>query len=149
MKCSVILTPVEKLTLEEMSIHHHCPLVRIRANTILLVAAGVSTLAISTQLVISRPSPYNWVKAWKKDGISGLLQKHGGGKRKRLPPAILKMAVQLAKEEHLTLVQIAQRLQEIFKEPLPCSLQTLRRELALEGILFRKKIGSYMKNEPF
>ncbi|MEM5372889.1 helix-turn-helix domain-containing protein, partial [Paraburkholderia azotifigens] len=60
MKCVVLLSEVEKLTLEQLSLNHRHRDIRNRAAGVLLVGNGMSAPRAATRLGVSVQSPYNW-----------------------------------------------------------------------------------------
>ncbi|MEM5372781.1 helix-turn-helix domain-containing protein, partial [Paraburkholderia azotifigens] len=60
MKCVVLLSEVEKLTLEQLSLNHRHRDIRNRAAGVLLVGNGMSAPLAATRLGVSVQSPYNW-----------------------------------------------------------------------------------------
>lgn len=138
MKCIALLTEAEKLTLEQLSLNHRHRDIRNRAAGVLLLGSGLSAPKVAARLGVSVPSPYNWVRAWSKSGVCGLLTGHGGGRPRALPDLMVAAAVQIAKAEPLTLALIAQRLEATFNEPLPCKLETLGMALKREGLSFKR-----------
>lgn len=111
MKCRLMLTDVEKLTLEQLSVNHRHRDIRTRAAVLSLIGNGVSAPKAAQRLGVSVQSPYNWVRAWLADGIVGLLGGHGGGRPRALSEAMVTTAAQVARAESLTLAQIAQRVE--------------------------------------
>jgi hypothetical protein len=47
-------------------------------------------------------------------------------------------ALEVARAEPLTLAQIAQRVQDVLGEPLPCRIETLGEALKREGFSFKR-----------
>lgn len=130
------LTDAERVTLEQLAQNYRHLSVRKRAAGIVLLDKGVSTHEVASRLRVHVSRPAVWGNAWIDRGICGLfvLKKRGSGRRRLLPASMLAQAVKIAKSDRLTLPQLAQRLQVICNEPLPCSLQVLRRALRSEGI---------------
>lgn len=105
----------------------------MRAQAIVFLSLGMSLSEVAGRLKVSTPSPSNWLDTWNRVGVCGLLTKHRRGRLSLLPDSMLEAAVQLAKAESLALREVVQRLQVIYNEPLPCSLQTQRMGLRREG----------------
>lgn len=131
------LTEPERLTLEQMASHHLDADARSRAQAIVFLARGMSIREVAGRLKVSIPSAYNWLDAWNRAGVCGLFSNYRRGSLSLLPDSMLGTAIQLAKAESLTLREVVQRLQVIYNEPLPCSLQTLRMGLRREGVLLK------------
>jgi len=66
---------------------------------------------------------------------------HNGGRPPALSDAMVATALEVARAEPLTLAQIAQRVQAILGEPLPCQIETLGEALKREG--FSSKRNRY------
>lgn len=145
MKCRLMLTDVEKLTLEQLSVNHRHRDIRTRAAVLALMGNGVSAPKAAQRLGVSVQSPYNWVRAWLADGIVGLLGGHGGGRPRALSEAMVTTAVQAASVESLTLAQIAQRVEAVHGE-LPCRIATLGMALKREGFTFKRNRFSLKKS---
>ncbi|RQU58764.1 helix-turn-helix domain-containing protein [Burkholderia cenocepacia] len=135
MKCTLTLSKVEKLTLEQLSANHRHRDIRTRAAALLLIDKGVSVPNTAERLGVSVQSPYNWMRTWQAKGIAGLLGGHLGGRPRALSEAIVTTATQAANAESLTLSQIAQQVEAIHGE-LPCRIATLGMTLKREGFTF-------------
>lgn len=145
MKCKLMLTDVEKQTLEQLGVNHRHRDIRTRAAVLALMSNGVSAPKAAQRLGVSVQSPYNWVRAWQADGIVGLLGGHGGGRPRALSEAMVTTAVQAASAESLTLTQIAQRVEASHGE-LPCRIATLGMALKREGFTFKRNRFSLKKS---
>ncbi|WP_157650263.1 helix-turn-helix domain-containing protein [Burkholderia ubonensis] len=92
-----MLTEVERLTLGQLSVNHRHRDIRTRAAVLLLMSGGLSAPKAAERLGVSVQSPYNWVRAWRVDGIAGLLGGHGGGRPRSLSEAMVTTAIQAAR----------------------------------------------------
>ncbi|WP_232444822.1 helix-turn-helix domain-containing protein [Burkholderia ubonensis] len=92
---------------------------------------------MAAKLGVSDQSIYNWARAWREQGVVGLLVGHKGGRSRALPDEMADAATQFAQAKPLTLGQIAQRLEATFNEPLPCRLETLSAALKRKGFSFK------------
>lgn len=138
MKCVLELSEVEALTLEQLSLNHRHRDIRNRAAGVLLLSNGLSAPKVATRLGVSVQSPYNWAEAWRKSGVCGLLTGHGGGRPRSLSEHMVKTAMQAAQAESLTLAQIAQHVQRVHEQALPCRLETLGEALKRNGFSFKR-----------
>ena len=99
MKCVVILTKVEELTLQHLSINHPYADMRVRAVGLLMLAGGkFRPAAIGERLGVSAQSVYNWAHIWRGQGIPGLLLRvgHKGGRPRVLSEEMVASAVDIA-----------------------------------------------------
>lgn len=147
MECKLVLTEVEKLTLEQLGVNHRHRDIRTRATVLVLMSNGLSPPKAAERVGVSVQSPYNWVRAWRADGIVGLLGDHGGARPRALSEMMVTTAVQAASAESLTLTQIAQRVEAIHVE-LPCRIATLGVVLKREGFTFKPNRFSLKKSSP-
>ncbi|KVU19956.1 transposase [Burkholderia ubonensis] len=138
MKCVVMLHEAEELTLQQLSINHRHRDFRTRAAGLLMLASKVRPAEVAAKLGASDQSIYNWARAWREQGVVGLLVGHKGGRPRALPDEMVDAAAQFAQAEPLTLGQIAQRLEATFNEPLPCRLETSSAALKRRGFSFKR-----------
>jgi len=138
MKCVVDLSEVEEITLQQLSIDHRHRDARTRAAGLLQLGRKVKPKVIAEQLGVSDQSLYNWSRAWREGGVCALMGGHNGGRPRALSEAMVATALEIARAEPLTLGQIAQRVQEIRGEALPCRIETLGEALKREGFSFKR-----------
>ncbi|KVO33158.1 transposase [Burkholderia ubonensis] len=138
MKCVVMLNEADDLTLQQLSINHRHRDFRTRAAGLLMLASKVRPAEVAAKLSVSDQSIYNWARAWREQGVVGLLVGHKGGWTRALPDEMADAAAQFAQAGPLTLGQIAQRLEATFNEPLPCRLETLSAALKRRGFSFKR-----------
>jgi NAD(P)-dependent dehydrogenase (short-subunit alcohol dehydrogenase family)/transposase len=124
-KCTVELTDVERRTLQQLSLKHRHRDFRIRATGLLLRARGLKVQDIARELEVSYQTLYDWAHVWREFGVGGLLVGHTGGRPLALPEAMLATAIKAASAESMTLGQIAQRIESVHGEPMPCRVETL------------------------
>ncbi|SAL54738.1 hypothetical protein AWB69_05841 [Caballeronia udeis] len=62
---------------------------------------------------------------------------HNGGRPRALSEAMFATALEVARAEPLTLAQIAQRVQDVLGESLPCGIETLGEALKRAGFSFK------------
>ena len=138
MKCVVELSEAEETTLQQLSINHKHRDTRTRAAGLLMLGRRIKPKVIAEQLSVSGQSVYNWSHAWRDSGVCGLMGGHNGGRPRALSDAMIATALDVARTESLTLAQIAQRVQAIHGEPLPCRIETLGEALKHEGFSFKR-----------
>lgn len=138
MKCAVNLTDAEEVTLQQLSLKHKHRDIRIRAAGVILVGRKMKPSDIALQLGVSGQSIYNWAHAWNNKGICGLLVGHKGGRPLALSDAMVMTATEAARAESMTLKQIAQHVETVHGEPLPCGLDTLLVALKRKGFSYKR-----------
>jgi len=146
MKCVVELSKAEEITLQQLSINHKHRDIRTRAAGLLMLGHKIKPKAVAGQLGVSGQSVYNWSHAWRDSGVCGLTGGHCGGRPLSLSDAMVATALEVARTEPLTLSQIAQRVQDIHGEPLPCRIETLGEALKRAGFSFKRNRYALKKN---
>jgi transposase len=146
MKCTVELTDVERHTLQQLSLNHRHRDFRIRATGLLLRARGLKVQDVARELEVSCQTVYNWAHAWREFGVCGLLVGHKGGRPLALPEAMLATAIKVAGAESMTLRQIAQRIESVHGEPMPCRVETLAVALKRAGFSCKRARYSLKKS---
>ena len=140
------LTEAECITFKEVAEHHRFPDFRRRALGMLALAKGHGFSLVAEILNVSPATPYNWLRAWKKQGLMGLLSGHQDGAPAKLTQALIDTAEQIACESPCTLAQIEQRLHEIHPEAPPFSLDRLSAHLKKRGLSFIRTRHTLKKN---
>jgi transposase len=97
-------------------------------------------------LDVSAQSIYNWSRLWEEQGLCGLLSGHGGGRPRALSEAMLATAMEVARTESMTLGQIANRIEALHGEPMPCVLEILSVAFRREGFSFKRNRFSLKKS---
>ena len=132
------LTDEELLTLEEMGRHHRLASFRLRARGVIALNAGFKPEQIAQILGKSLPSVYNWAKWWRGKGLVGLLNGRNGGRPATLTPEWSASAIDIARNEALTLAGIMQRLRERHPEMPDFSVGRLSIHLREHGMSFKR-----------
>ena len=140
------LSEPECLTLQELAEHHPYPDFRRRALGLLALAKGHSFPVVADILGVTLPTPYNWAKAWRNQGLVGLLNGHQGGAPTKLRSEWLDTAERIARESPCALAEIDRQLREIHPEAVKFSLDTLARHLKQRGLSFTRTRLSLKKN---
>lgn len=137
-RCVVELNEAEEVTLQQLSINHRHRDTRTRAAGLLLLGRKDKPKAIAGQLGVSDQSVYNWAHAWREGGVCALMGGHNGGRPRALSEVMVATALEVARAEPLTLAQIAQRVQDVLGESLPCRIETLGEALKRAGFSFKR-----------
>lgn len=145
MKCRVVLTEAERITLQQLAINHKHRDIRCRASGLLALANGQSAKAAAAQVGASHQSAYNWRDAWLSAGITGLLAGHKGGRPPALNQRWTDLAVVIAKAESLSLAGLAKRMEAEMDTNLPCTLETLGATLKAQGFSYKRARFSLKK----
>jgi transposase len=149
MKCVVRLSEAEETTLQQLSINHKHRDTRTRAAGLLMLGRRIKPKVIALQLGVSGQTVYNWSHTWRDSGVCGLMGGHNGGRPPALSDAMVAAALEVARAEPLTLAKIAQRVQAILGEPLPCQIETLGEALKREGFSFKRNRYALKKSGQF
>lgn len=140
------LTEAECITFQELADHHPYPDYRRRALGLLALAKGHPFPLVAEILGVTLPTPYNWLKAWNRHGLMGLLNGHQGGAPAKLTQELLDTAEQIARSSPRTLAQIERQLREIHPDAPPFSLDRLSVHLKKRGLSFIRTRHSLKKN---
>ena len=140
------LTTEERLTLQELAKRHRFGDFRRRALGLLALDEGRSVVDICQMLQVSDQPVYNWAKAWREQGLVGILDGHKGGPPVKLTAEMLDVAAQIAAEHPLTLGKIAARVKERFPDAPEFSLDRLSVGLKARGLSFKRTRLSLKKN---
>ena len=86
---TIHLTPAQRRTLRawQRATTISAGLAR-RGRMILLLADGMTITDIATMVGISRRFVYKWVQRFLAEGVEGLTDKPGRGRRGRVPPSV-------------------------------------------------------------
>jgi transposase len=114
---------------------------------LLALSKGHSPATVSDILGVSIPSPYNWLKAWRNQGLMGILTGHQGGAPQKLTPEQLDTAEQIARASPCNLAEIDRQLRECYPDLPSFSLTSLGRHLKQRGLSFSRTRLSLKKTE--
>ena len=140
------LTPEERLILQELAKRHRFGDFRRRALGLLALDEGRSVVDICQRLQINDQPVYNWVEAWREQGLVGILNGHKVGPPVKLTTEMLDVAARIAAEHLLPLGKIAARVKECFPDVLEFSLDHLFVRLKARGLSFKRTRLSLKKN---
>ena len=143
---SIELTEPECITLQELAAHHPYADFRRRSLGLLALAKGHSFTVVADVLGVTLPTPYHWVRAWRNQGLIGLLTGHQGGAPTQLSQEQLDTAVRIAHGAPFTLAEIDRQMREIHPDTPPFSLDSLARHLKKRGLSFIRTRLSLKKN---
>lgn len=135
MPCRIELSEAERLTLEALSQHHPFADYRRRGLGLLALSKGYSPQIVADILNVAPASLYNWIKAWRRLGLIGLLNGHKGGRPAKLTATLLDTAEEIAREAPLTLREIAERVKAAHPLAPAFSLDRLAVGLKARGLL--------------
>lgn len=146
MKRTFELSDAEARTLLQLSLNHRYRDCRVRAAALLMRSRGLTVESVADELYVNCQSIYNWSNAWREFGLCGLLGGgHKGGRPLILPEAMIATAIEAADSEPMTLIQIAQHVEDVHGEPIPCHLETLA--VALKRVGFTRKTGRFLRKK--
>lgn len=134
------------VTLQEMAARHRYADFRRRALGLLALNRGHKVAHICDMLQVSDQPLYNWAKAWRTRGLVGLLGGHQGGAPRKLTDPLLDEAAQIAREQALSLGQIAQQLRQRHPDAPSLSLERLSAGLKRRGLSYKRGRKSLKKN---
>ena len=136
----------EVATLKEMAARHHHADFRRRALGLLALNRGYKVVQICDMLQVSDQPLYNWAKAWRTKGLVGLLGGHQGGAPRKLTDELLDAAVDIAREQALSLGQIVQQLQQRYPQAPSLSPDRLSVWLKRRGLSYKRGRKSLKKS---
>ena len=140
------LSEHEIVTLQEMAARHHYADFRRRALGLLALQRGHKVAHICELLQVSDQPLYNWAKAWRTKGLVGLLGGHQGGAPRKLTDELLDAAVDIAREQALSLGQIVQQLQQRYPQAPSLSPDRLSVWLKRRGLSYKRGRKSLKKS---
>ncbi|TXD12335.1 transposase [Extensimonas vulgaris] len=136
----------EMLTLQEMAAHHPYADFRRRALGLLALQRGHKVAHICELLQVSDQPVYNWAKSYRTQGLAGILDGHKGGAPRKLSEEMVDAAVQIAREQALSLGQIAQQLHQRYPDAPSFSLARLSVWLKKRGLSYKRGRRSLKKS---
>ena len=136
----------EIATLQEMAARHHYADFRRRALGLLALQRGHKVAHICELLQVSDQPLYNWAKAYRTRGLVGILDGHRGGAPRKLTDLLLDEAAQIAREQALSLGQIAQQLRQRHPNAPSFSLDRLSVGLKKRGLSYKRGRKSFKKS---
>lgn len=140
------LNETERLTLQELSVHHRYADFRRRALGILALAKGHPLPLVADILGVTPQTVYHWAKTWRTVGLMGLLQGHQGGAPAKLTAALLDTAEAMARTAPATLAEIARQVHATHPEAPDFSLDRLSAGLRARGLSFTRTRLSLKKD---
>ncbi len=122
------LSESEKKLLQETSMYHPKPEVRMRCQGLLLNDFGMNQKNVAKFMNISENTFVNWKKAWLSEGLNGLIRKEGQGRKQIISldnPQHLEVIEEALKDESINLKALQKKLlQEL---DISVSINTVKR----------------------
>jgi transposase len=140
------LSDAERMTLQELSMHHPYADFRRRALGVLALAKGHPLPLVADILGVTPQTVYNWAKAWHTRGLMGLLSGHQGGAPAKLTAVLLDTAEALARTAPHTLAEIAEHVHAVHPQAPNFSLDRLSVGLRARGLSFTRTRLSLKKD---
>lgn len=132
------LNEAETVTLKEMARRHPYSDFRRRALGVLALAKGHRPGLVAEILGVTAQTVYNWARAWRTLGLSGLLRGHEGGAPVKLTADLLDEAERIARAAPCTLAEIGRRLRQLRPDAPTFSLDCLLSRLKARGLSFKR-----------
>ena len=144
------LNTAEIIGLQWMSREHPLPWSRTRANAVLLSDKQMSLQSVASVCGVCRQTASIWLKNWETDGICGLLDKPGRGRRKILSPEKEIEVVELIKASPRSLNKVLAEIQNRWDIKLSKStLKGLCKKAKLSWKRVRKSLRGKRNEEKF
>lgn len=144
------LHPLSRQTLEQMYRFHPKNQVRKRAHCLLLLNEGYSLSEVSKILRHSLKTMYNWLNRWLDEGLSGLYDLAGRGRKRKLSEDENRQVWQVVQQAPR---RISQHLGEIKaqtgKQISKSTLKRILRSMGLRWKRIRKWLGSLRDEQDF
>jgi transposase len=130
------VNPESKKLLTRISISSQCRQVRERAKCIILFEEGFSLVQLTQIFRVSQKTIYNWLIKWEKQGLVGLYNQKGRGRKPKLTQAEKEQVRQWVKEEPRNLKKVVARInQEWGKE---VNKETVKRIIKKYKMLWKR-----------
>ena len=144
------LDAAEIISLQWMSREHPLPWSRTRANAVLLSDQQMPLQSVASVCGVSRQTTSIWLTNWEQDGICGLVDKPGRGRRKILSPDKETEVVDLIKASPRSLNKVLAEIQKRWGIKLSKStLKRLSKKARLSWKRVRKSLRGKRNDEKF
>jgi len=144
------LDTAEIISLQWMSREHPLPWSRTRANAVLLSDQQMPLQSVASVCGVSRQTTSIWLTNWEQDGICGLVDKPGRGRRKILSPDKETEVVDLIKASPRSLNKVLVEIQKRWGIKLSKStLKRLSKKARLSWKRVRKSLRGKRNDEKF
>jgi transposase len=130
------LSTEESQTLENMKRYHPRPGPRVRAQAVLLSAAGFSVKELSVILGVCRQTTATWLTGWETGGTAALLDKPRSGRPCKLTGKAKEYVQGKVGESPRSLKTVLAQLAEQWG--IPVSIATLRRTCKQAGLIWKR-----------
>lgn len=147
-KLTLALNEPELATLEQLAKKHPKEYFRVRGKALIAVSAGQDIATVSAVLKISGESVRTWIHDWEQLGRVGILKARKGSRPTKLTPELVELAVELAKEEAMSLAQIAAAVRQKRPDAPEFSLDRLSVRLRERGLSYKRTRYSLKKKKP-
>ncbi|HFD31703.1 MAG TPA: IS630 family transposase [Gammaproteobacteria bacterium] len=135
MKYVLPLTNAEVITLQHLSKYHPQPQVRTRGNAILLSNNKIQLQHIADISNVCRQTVSIWFNHWETNGLCGLFDKSGRG-RKSILREIKSQVIELVNKTPRSLTQVLAEIKKIYA--IDMSKDTLKRFCRKSGLVWKR-----------
>lgn len=146
-KLTLTCTEQEKITLEQLATQHPKEYFRIRGKALITFINGELIPDIARVLDCNPNSIREWVHLWNKLGLTGILKSRKGGAPAKLTECLIKIAVEIAMKEPMSLAQIAAYVHEVRPDAPKFSLDRLGVRLREKGLSYKRTRHSLKKKK--
>ena len=137
------LNEIETTSLQLMFKHHPLYWTRLRAHAVLLSAKKIPLKDMAKIFSVCRQTVSIWLKNWEKDGLCGLIDQPGRGRRKKLSESQEAEVINLVKESPRSLNKVLSEIEENWGVKL--SKSTLKRMCKRAKLSWRRVRKSLRK----
>ena len=130
------LSETEITCLQWMAREHPLSWTRIRANAVLLSSQKMPIQSIASLYGVSRQTISTWLNNWENNGICGLLDKQGRGRKKILPVTLESEVIDIISASPRSLNQVLAEIQNRWNIKL--SKTTLKRLCKKHGLSWKR-----------
>lgn len=135
------LTEAEIISLQSMNRAHPLVWTRIRANAVLLNHEGQSIKMIASLHGVCRQTISIWLKSWESNGLCGLIDQPGRGRRKKITLELLPKVLDMIKESPRSLKHVLEQVEkELGVKISPSTLKRLCKKAQLSWKRIRKSL---------
>ena len=144
------LSKAEIISLQWMAREHPLSWTRIRANSVLLSNQKMPMQNIASLYDVSRQTTSIWLNSWENNGICGLVDKQGRGRKKILPVTLESEVIEIITASPRSLNQALAEIQKRWKIKLTkTTLKRLCKKHRLSWKRVRKSLRGKRDDEQF
>ncbi len=144
-KLTFICSEEAKTTLEYLAACHPKDYFRVRGKALISLLSGQSITETANVLQIQQQSIRNWIHLWNEEGLVGILKSRKGGAKTKLTDDLIQIAVDAAKNEPMSLAQIAEHVRQVRPDAPEFSLDRLGVRLRENGLTYKRTRYSLKK----